>query len=261
MAFDDEEEEDLSKKDKAINVANSMSNSLLRGLGLWGAIASTLKDVSLKMYQRSEKARPEYAKHFIKSAAGISPPLGSKIVKSMRALDTYEWNKDFLFDTEGVAGDFTKLPGLRMIGDMTAAATGIPLDRALSKTSNLIDAMQQETRDIYRPFLAVGYPEWQLEQAAGDKKGKESFEAEKERRKNIKKENKKAEERKDLSPIENRKLDLFDLKKQEQIDILYNKFKLTKRQINKLTKEEDRVNKIMSLEALEKSKKRKTSLK
>jgi len=261
MAFDDEEDEDLSKKDKAINVANSMSNSLLRGLGLWGAIASTLKDVSIKMYQRSEKARPEYAKHFIKSAAGISPPLGSKVVKSMRALDTYEWNKDFLFDTEGVTGDFAKLPGLRMIGDMTAAATGIPLDRALSKTSNLIDAMQQETKDIYRPFLAVGYPEWQLEQAAGDKKGKESFEAEKERRKNIKKENKKAEERKDLSPIENRKLDLFELKKQEQIDILYNKFKLTKRQINKLTKEEDRVNKIMSLEALEKSKKRKESLK
>lgn len=261
MAFDDEEDEDLSKKDKVINVANSMSNSLLRGLGLWGAIASTLKDVSIKMYQRSEKARPEYAKHFIKSAAGISPPLGSKVVKSMRALDTYEWNKDFLFDTEGVAGDFAKLPGLRMIGDMTAAVTGIPLDRALSKTSNLIDAMQQETKGIYRPFLAVGYPEWQLEQAAGDKKGKETFEAEKERRKNIKKENKIKEERGDLSGRELRRYDLKKLKKEEQVDILFNKYKLSKKQINRLTKEEDRINKIMSLEALNKSKKRKDSLK
>ena len=261
MAFDDEEDEDLSKKDTAKNVANSMSNSLLRGLGLWGAIASTLKDVSIKMYERSEKARPEYAKHFIKSAAGISPPLGSKIVKGMRAWDTYEWNKEFLFDMEGVAGDFAKLPGLRMIGDMTAAATGIPLDRALSKTSNLIDAMQEETKNIYRPFLAVGYPEWQLEQAAGDKKGKETFEAEKERRKNIKKENKIKEERGDLSGRELRRYDLKKLRKEEQVDILYNKFKLTKTEINRLKKEEDRINKIMSLEALNKSKKRKDSLK
>ena len=261
MAFDDEEDEELSKNDKAINVANSMSNSLLRGLGLWGAIAATLKDVSIKMYERSEKKRPEYSKHFIKSAAGISPPLGSKIVKGMRAWDTYEWNKEFLFDLEGVAGDFAKLPGLRMIGDMTAAATGVPLDRALSKTSNLIDAMQQETRNIYRPFLAVGYPEWQLEQAAGDKKGKEAFEAEKERRKNIKKENKIKEERSALSGDELRRYDLKKLKKEEQVDILFNKYKLSKKQINRLTKEEDRINKIMSLEALNKSKKRKKSLK
>jgi hypothetical protein len=37
MAFDDDENEDTSKKDKAINVANSMLNSLLRGMGLYGA--------------------------------------------------------------------------------------------------------------------------------------------------------------------------------------------------------------------------------
>ena len=58
-----------------------------------------------------------------------------------------------------------------------------------------------------------------------------------------------------------RRYDLKALKKQEQIDILFNKYRLSKKQINKLTKEEDRVNKIMSLEALEKSKKRKKSLK
>ncbi len=61
--------------------------------------------------------------------------------------------------------------------------------------------------------------------------------------------------------IELRRYDLKKLKKEEQTAILFNKYKLSKKQINRLTKEEDRINKIMSLEALNKSKKRKKSLK
>ena len=77
----------------------------------------------------------------------------------------------------------------------------------------------------------------------------------------IKKETKETEEKKDMSSGEIRRYDLKKMKKQEQVDILFNKYKLSKKQINRLTKEEDRINKIMSLEALNKSKKRKDSLK
>ena len=262
MAFDDDENEDTSKKDKAINVANSMSNSLLRGMGLYGAVVSAAKDIGLTLIERSEKKKPNYSKYIVKNLANISPPIGSKIGKIYRGVDAFEWNAGFMFDKEGVSkGDLLKLPGVRAVGDLTSALTNVPLDRAIAKASNLIDMLQEETKDAYKPFLLLGYPEWQLEQSANDPSGDEKYEKEKERRKNIKKENKIKEERGDLSGDELRRYDLKKLKKEEQTAILFNKYKLSKKQINKLTKEEDRINKIMSLEALNKSKKRKDSLK
>jgi len=212
--------------------------------------------------ERSEKKKPNYSKYIVKNLANISPPIGSKIGKIYRGVDNFEWNAGFLFDKKGVSkGDLLKLPGVRAVGDLTSALTNVPLDRAIAKATNLIDMLQEETRDSYRFSLLLGYPEWQLEQAANDPSGDEKYEKEKERRKNIKKENKIKEERGDLSGRELRRYDLKKLKKKEQVDILYNKFKLTKTEINRLKKEEDRINKIMSLEALNESKKRKESLK
>ena len=249
---DDDEEKEISSKD-VITVANSMSSSLLRGLGLYGAVASTVKDISLKMYERSQSKQPKYAPYFAKAAASISPPLGSKLQKSMRAWDTYERNNGHLWDLEGVNGDMAKLPGLKIIGDMTSAITNLPLDRALSKAANLTDMLQEETRDIYRAFNAVGYPEWQLEMVSGDPKNEERYNAEKDRRKGIKKAEKRKAKFDTLSSREAQEVRLYELKKQQQEDIIYEESELNKTEIRKLGSEENRVNKILEI----RSKKRK----
>ena len=240
------------------NVGNSMLNSLLRGLGLYGAVAATLKDVASKMYERSEAKRPQYSKYLMKTAVNISPPIGSKVIKMMRAADTYEWNKGFLFDTEGVDNmEYAKLPGVRMIGDVIAASTSIPADRILSKVSNLLDMIQTETNDSYRAFLAAGYPEWQMEQKSGDERGVAKREVEKERRKVIKKQIKEDDKRSVMNADELEIYDLKKLKKNEQVEMLFD-LGLYSRDIRKLTKEEDRIKKIIELQN---QNKRKDSLK
>ena len=258
MAFDSDEPEEGTVEDEMMNVGNSMLNSLLRGLGLYGAVASTLKDVGAKLYERSQSKRPQYSKYLMKSAANISPPIGSKVIKMMRAADTYEWNKGFLFDTEGVdSGEYAKLPGVRMIGDVIAASTSIPADRVLSKVSNLLDMIQSETNDSYRAFLAMGYPEWQMEQKAGDEKGTKRREVENDRRKVIKKAIKEDNKRSELNPDELEFYDLKKLKKNEQVQMLFD-LGLYSREIRKYAKEEDRINKIIELQN---KKKRNDSLK
>jgi endonuclease III len=248
MAFDSDELEEESIEKEMANVGNSMLNSLLRGLGLYGAVAATLKDVGSKMYERSQAKRPQYSKYLMKTAVNISPPIGSKVIKMMRAADTYEWNEGFLFDEEGVdENEYAKLPGVRMTADITAAATSIPADRILSKVSNLLDMIQTETDDSYRALLAVGYPEWQMEQKSGDERGVAKREAEKERRKVIKKQIKEDDKRSVMNADELEIYDLKKLKKNEQVEMLFD-LGLYSRDIRKLTKEEDRINKIIELQ-------------
>jgi hypothetical protein len=98
---------------------------------------------------------------------------------------------------------------------------------------------------------------WTLQ---SDEEKEADYEEQKARRKEITKEKKFEEEVKDLSPDERRRYDLKEMVKKEQQDLLF-KLGMYKDDINKIKKEQDRINKIMSLEALAKSKKRKDSLK
>jgi len=79
LAFEDEDEEGLTN-DKTINVANSMLDSILRGIGVAGAIVSTIKNVGLRIYKESEKDRPEYS-NVADELLKISPPISSKYSK------------------------------------------------------------------------------------------------------------------------------------------------------------------------------------
>ena len=150
------------------------------------------------------------------------------------------------------------MPGVIALGQ-TAALFNIPLDRAQRKIANILDAVNYAQSDLTKTAgLLFGHSLWTLQ---SDEEKEADYEEQKARRKLIKKETKETEEKKDMSSGEIRRYDLKKMKKQEQVDILFNKYKLSKKQINRLTKEEDRINKIMSLEALNKSKKRKDSLK
>ena len=51
------DEEDEKKKEKTIDVANGMANSLLRGMGFFGAAVAAVKDGGLRIYKESQKFR------------------------------------------------------------------------------------------------------------------------------------------------------------------------------------------------------------
>ena len=80
--FEDEEEEVVDNRE--IRIANSMLDSILRGVGIYGAIASTGKNIIMEIDKQSKKGRPDFTQAAIRSL-DLSPPLSSKIRKLMSA--------------------------------------------------------------------------------------------------------------------------------------------------------------------------------
>ncbi len=164
LAFSDEDDEEFKDK-KIARVANGMADSVLRGLGFGGAIASTVKNIAIKLEQQSKKKNPEY-QDAILDIVKISPPISSKITKLRSAARAYDWNKEEM-KTEGVS---INNPAALALGELTSAVTNVPLDRAIRKIQN-VDASITDDLDFYqRLALLGGWNKWDL--GISDKKKK-----------------------------------------------------------------------------------------
>jgi hypothetical protein len=158
IMFGDEEEEDEDKTKKAINVANGMADSVLRGMGISGAIVSVVKNTVKKLIERSEKKSPDYAENAVAELLKISPPISSKASKIKNALRSYEWDKDEMYE-KGLALDN---PAYLAAGNIVSAATNVPLDRAVKKVTNVKNAMDEDLQLWQRIALLGGWSEWEL---------------------------------------------------------------------------------------------------
>ena len=156
LAFSDEDDEEFENK-KIARVANGMADSVLRGLGFGGAIASTIKNLAIKLEQQSKKKNPEYQDAML-DIFKISPPVSSKITKLRSAARAYDWNKEEI-KTEGISIDN---PAALALGELTSAVTNVPLDRAIRKIQN-VDASITDDLDFYqRLALLGGWNKWDL---------------------------------------------------------------------------------------------------
>ncbi len=257
--FGDDEEEDKLNYDDGVSIANGVLSSWLRGMGIWGNAINSLKQTFMNIHKESKKKRPQYDVAAIKGLTSVVPAVGSKISKIYSTTRAVEYNKDFLFDINdgNVFKNYAKMPGVVALGQ-TAALFNIPLDRVQRKTANLIDAVNYAQSDLTKAGgLLFGHSLWTMQ---SDEEKEADYQEQKDRRKAIKKQRKFEEEVKDLSPDDRRRYDLKEMVKKEQEDLLF-KLGMYRDDIKKLKKEQDRINKIMSLEALVKSKKRRDSLK
>lgn len=168
IMFGDEEEEDDKKQEKIINVANGMLDSILRGMGISGAIVSVLKNTAIKLIKRSEAKNPQYAEAAVSELLKISPPISSKASKIKNALRSYEWDKDEMYK-KGLALDN---PAYLAAGNIVSAATNIPLDRVVKKATNVKDAMNKDLQLWQRIALLTGWSDWELGIKNEDKKSK-----------------------------------------------------------------------------------------
>jgi hypothetical protein len=83
VLFDEDEDEvkrNKNREEKAVDLANGVLDSILRGTGFYGGIAATLKNVAVKYMEQQDKKQKDYAAVTIE-AANISPPIGSKLRK------------------------------------------------------------------------------------------------------------------------------------------------------------------------------------
>jgi hypothetical protein len=158
IAFGDDDEDEKKKEEKYLDVANGMADGLLRGMGIQGAIASTLKNTLIKIIKESKKARPDYAETALIQLLSISPPIQSKAQKVRSALKSYEWNKDEMLNKGFSLDNPAYMAGANVI----SAFTNVPLDRVVKKVNNIAASTQEDISPVERSMLVAGWSEWEL---------------------------------------------------------------------------------------------------
>jgi hypothetical protein len=150
-----EEEED--EKDKYINTANGMLDSLLRGIGIAGAFVSVGKNIINRVIKESQKDNPKYEK-ITADFARISPPISSKLSRLGQAGRAFQWEKEEMRE-KGFAIDN---PALMAGANVISAATNIPIDRLVRKANNVNTAVSQDLELWERFALLGGWQDWEL---------------------------------------------------------------------------------------------------
>lgn len=158
MIFDETDDEEKDK-DKYYRAANSISDSLLRGLGFGGAAVATGKNMVIEAIKQYESKRPDYQKVALKSLS-LSPPIDSKMRKMMAAgrTFTYRQSKEKI-RTEGLSLDN---PAFEAVGQIISATTNLPADRVVRKLDNLTTPVRQDVETWQAISLALGYSKWDV---------------------------------------------------------------------------------------------------
>ena len=146
-------------QNKYIDVVNGMTSSLLRGSGVSGNIVNSLKDMGLEIYKQQGKTVQDYDR-VADAALGFSPPIRYKYqqIKSAGRKFTYPGSRQEVID-KGFSIDN---PALMAGAQVTSALTNIPLDRAMRKINNIVDATTMELDEIQRLGLLLGWSKYDL---------------------------------------------------------------------------------------------------
>ena len=167
MLFDDDEEdekaaaENAKKQDAKINdLLNDMTDTILRGSGIYGAIASTAKNVVMQYIAEEEKGiKGDQTKTFV-AALGISPPIGSKAQKLHSVMRIRKSDADVIAKrgwglTEN--GKLNPSPNYDIAGKLIAITTNFPADRVVDKVNNVAEMLDSRNKAWQRIALGLGW--------------------------------------------------------------------------------------------------------
>ena len=194
-------DDDDDKRKKSERVLNGALDTLLRGTGIYGAIASTIKNTILKFKEQKEKGWTGDQTYTIIEAMNLSPPIGSKLRKIYSAIQTDKFNK-------GVSEKLKyriENPALSIVGNITEALTNFPLARLINKANNVEEAITGNHLMWQRIALLSGWNRWsvnvtdeELDEAKAEVKAekKEKKKIEKEEKKKIEQQKKEEEKKK-----------------------------------------------------------------
>ena len=261
---DDDEKAQAKKELKQSRIIHSMTDTLLRGSGVYGAIIATLKNTINKYYV--QKGKSAFAKDnaaVLLELANLSPPIGSKLRKINNALKTEDYNQDIM-DKMGYdvtyKGKVILSPKYNIIASTTEGLTNIPLERAMNEFLSLSEMMDQRNSTLQRISLALGYRAWdvgakieefdEIKIEAKENRAKASKERARLKREEVArlKEAKKYEGKTPEQIVYIKRYEVvMKQKKPEQVKTL-SELGLTTKQIKALKYEKDRAKKILELQ-------------
>jgi hypothetical protein len=157
FAFDDDEEDTDEQQKKYVSIANGMMDSLLRGMGLGGAVVSVGKNAIKRIIDEMEKKQPKLEKVGYELTK-LSPPISAKLSRVNQAARSYQWDKKDMIEKGWSLDNPAYLAGANVI----SALTNIPLDRAVKKTNNVVQATSQDLETWERLALLGGWQDWEI---------------------------------------------------------------------------------------------------
>ena len=168
LAFDEEEESTEKYKDKYAKIVNGMADSVLRGSGYIGAIASVLKNTAIKLDSELEKKQPKLDAVLVSELLKISPPLSAKASRISQAARSVMWDKKEMKEKGFSLDNPAYLAGAQVI----SATTNVPIDQAIKKLDDLDAAMFEDMQEWQRISLIAGWSKWDI--GLKEKKSKKS---------------------------------------------------------------------------------------
>ena len=158
LAFGSEEEEEKTDA-KQLRMVNGVFDTLLRGTGVWGAAASTLKNVIMQLHEELGKGygRKDWSR-ISQKIFDLSPPLGTKHRKIMNAIKTYDYNKDVIKKMDHGINN----PGWNVFTNVVEGLTNAPIARVLNKAQNLKLALQANIETWQRVAIGLGWSAWSV---------------------------------------------------------------------------------------------------
>jgi len=173
--FDDDDESEMTEKEleklerkndqRTLRIINSMTDSVLKGSGVRGAVIATLKNTITEYFKQEEKGFIADHTYTILQALSLSPPIGSKARKLYSAIQTKKFEKDTLaargFDVTA-DGKLNLSPAYSIIGNIASALGNVPLDRIVDELNSIVESLDSRNTTWQRIALAFGWKTWDV---------------------------------------------------------------------------------------------------
>ena len=148
---------------------NSMSDSMLRGFGVQGALMSGFKNATQEYFKQSQKGFTADYSEVAEDLLNISPPIGSKFGMLDRAGDTKKWakikkNNEFKFELGN--------PSLEASLMTIQATTNAPVYSPYQNMFNLKHAMSDQYETWQRVLMGAGWTPYSVGVETEKKKSK-----------------------------------------------------------------------------------------
>ena len=221
--FDDEEDESgltekqLEKKrekeqrkedTRYLRIINSMTDSVLKGSGVKGAVIATIKNTITEYFKQREKGWSADHAYTLGAALSLSPPIGSKYRKIYSAIQGEQFDRDVL-KARGFSimadGRINLSPAYSIIGSLISGTANVPMDRMVDIINSMAEATDTRNTIWQRIALGMGWKTWDVGakneehdliiQQAKEKRKEEGKEKAKKTREANKKKKKEAEDK------------------------------------------------------------------
>ena len=162
---EDDELLDLSKADKLRRIANGSVDSLLRGMGVRGAVVAQIKNTIMEYFKQKDKGFRGDQAYTVLQVANLSPPIGSKLKKIYSSLTGEKYGRKLMeergFDLTA-NGRLNLSPTYSVLGSLAAGTANIPLDRMYAEIQSVSEMLDERNTIYQRLALSLGFRSWDV---------------------------------------------------------------------------------------------------